>query len=205
MLYNPTSQPPIGSKKGFNSYPSNPPMLGSVPSGPIGMQPPLVGPGIAGSGGHTVYDVERRPPKSSELFDPNGPSPSSTGSGQSDYIGAFRHQGYHDGGTVHGQDVQGMMMGGGGQPQGSSFHHGAPFNGNYQPHPQPHPQPPPAHQHHTPQAYNPVGMTRSYSSSSSTGYSAGASNPKKNSLLYDYSAATTSYDNAAKSSSPGES
>ncbi|KAF9362656.1 hypothetical protein BGX34_005746 [Mortierella sp. NVP85] len=208
MLYNPSSQPPIGSKKGFNPYgPSNAPMLGPVPPGTMGMQPPpaMSGPGVVGSGGHTVYDVERRPPKSAELFDPNGPSPSSSSSGQSDYIGSFRHQGYHEGGAVHGQDGPGMMMGAG-------FHNPS-FNGNYPSHPQV-----PPHQHHSQPSYNPVGMTRSYSSNSSTGYptgggggggggggnnfNSGSYQGKKNTLLYDYSTHTTSYDGAVKNSSP---
>ncbi|KAG0004295.1 hypothetical protein BGZ65_000621 [Modicella reniformis] len=166
MLYNPAMQPQIGGKKVYNPYPSNPPMLGSVPPGPIGMQAPLgmSGPGAVGSGGHTVYNVERRPPKSSELFDPNGPSPSSSNSGQSDSTGGFRHQGYHGGGAVHMQDGQNMMMGGERQPQGSTFHNPS-FNGNSQSHSQV-----PPHQHHTQQqphqSYNSVGMNRSYSSSS---------------------------------------
>ncbi|KAI8347144.1 hypothetical protein B0O80DRAFT_218773 [Mortierella sp. GBAus27b] len=208
MLYNPSSQPPIGSKKGFSPYPSNPPMLGPLPPGGIAMQPPLMmgGPGIAGGGGHAVYDIERRPPKSSELFDPNSPSPSSSSSsGQSDYIGAFRHQAFHDGGSPYGQDGQGMMMSGDRQSQGSGFYNPA-FSVPHQPHSQT-----PSHQHHTQQpshqSYSPVGMTRSYSSSSSTGYPAngnsfnsGQYQSKKNNPMHDYSGVAAAHDGSAKNS-----
>ncbi|KAG0008804.1 hypothetical protein BGZ80_003038, partial [Entomortierella chlamydospora] len=108
MLYNPMSQAPIVGKKPFNNYQPNPAMnqqmMGSQPQGSMGGQPPMMmmgGPGGVGGGGHNMYDIERRPPKSAELFDPNGPS---FNGGPGDYSGAVRHHGFNDGGPAAGQD-----------------------------------------------------------------------------------------------------
>ncbi|KAF9383881.1 R3H domain-containing protein 1 [Mortierella sp. AD011] len=228
MLYNPMSQAPVVGKKPFNNYQPNPAMnqqmMGSQLQGSMGGQPPMMmgGPGGVAGGGHNMYDIERRPPKSAELFDPNGPS---FNGGPGDYSGAVRHHGFNDGGPAVGQD--GNQVTGERLFQGSNFHqspshYGPPFNGsNFQPqHPHPtnhthphqyqHHNQQHLHQHQQPhQTYNPVVMNRSFSSSSSTGHGGGngsssSSNPtKKNSLLYDYSAhSTPSYDGVAKSSSP---
>ncbi|KAI8594443.1 hypothetical protein EDD21DRAFT_449382 [Dissophora ornata] len=237
MLYNPSSQPSIGSKKPFNNYQPNMSMMGQQPQGPMGSQPSLSvggpggpggGGGGGGGGGHGMYDIERRPPKSAELFDPNGPSSSNNGpGGQGDHPGAFRNQGFHDGVSTGGAQEGHMMMMMGGerghqQSQGQNFypasHQGGPgFNSNYQAQMQPQPHLAPPHlqqQHHNQQQQShlthvPVGMNRSYSSSSSTSYgsgnassNAGPHQGKKNNLLYDYSVLATPYDGVAKATSP---
>ncbi|KAF9163221.1 R3H domain-containing protein 1 [Mortierella sp. AD010] len=107
MLYNPMSQAPVVGKKPFNNYQPNPAMnqqmMGSQLQGSMGGQPPMMmgGPGGVAGGGHNMYDIERRPPKSAELFDPNGPS---FNGGPGDYSGAVRHHGFNDGGPAVGQD-----------------------------------------------------------------------------------------------------
>ncbi|KAG0368569.1 hypothetical protein BGZ54_001650 [Gamsiella multidivaricata] len=78
MLYNPALQPPIGGKKNFNSYQLSPSMMGPSQQGSMAIQSGMV---MGGGGGHGMYDIERRPPKSAELFDPNGPSSSSSNGG----------------------------------------------------------------------------------------------------------------------------
>lgn len=167
---------------------------------------PGVGPGVGGGGGgHQHYDIERRPPKSAELFDPNGPQPSSNGGGggQGDYGNSGRHQGMSDGGYASGQE--GAMMGSERQP--SQGHRGS-FHGQYQ-----SPLGPHYNQSTTQPTHVPIAMNRSYSSSSSsTGYSGGntsspgphAGGKKNHNLLYDYSVPTTAYDGNAKSTATSE-
>ncbi|KAI1318257.1 R3H domain-containing protein 2 [Mortierella claussenii] len=207
MMYNPISQPPMMGKKSFNGYQHNGSM--SHPA-PLMMPPPphshglvpgqtphmmMGGTGNSSGAGHGVYDVERRPPKSAELFDPNGPSSfNNGGNGQGDYSVGGRHQGFHDGGPDGGQAMGMMMMGGSERlphgpnqyPHPSVGHHGpSPFNSsmNYQQqfpqllnvvqHQNQNHQAHQQQQHPSHQPHVPVGMNRSYSSSSSTGYGGG--------------------------------
>jgi len=224
MLYSPNTQSSAGGKKPHKGYQPAPvnqqafsTMLNSQPGAMAG-QPSILfsggpsGMGSAGGGaGHTLYDVERRPPKSAELFDPNGSQSQSTaggalgdmnagrpGPGDGGLMGSFEHQ------VMCGPNVQSSMQQGHGGNNFSPLQH--------------HPFPPvnqPVHQHqhqhsHQPsQTHTPVGMNRSYSSSSSGGYGGGSSsspgfNPgKKNNLLYDYSVTPAPYDGSAKHSSAG--
>lgn len=167
---------------------------------------PGVGPGgIGGNGTIPHYDIERRPPKSAELFDPNGPQPSSGGGGgggQGEYGISGRFQGSSDGGYMNGQD--GTTMGGERQPQG---HRGS-FHGQYQSQSSSH-----HNQTTTQPTHAPIAMNRSYSSSSSsTGYSGGntsspgphAGGKKNHNLLYDYSVPLP-YDGNVKTTIAGES
>ncbi|KAF8946922.1 R3H domain-containing protein 1 [Haplosporangium gracile] len=205
-LYNPAVQPGQGGKKPYKNYHSIPPVnqqqFSSTMGGPQNVMSqalPGVGPGgIGGNGAITHYDIERRPPKSAELFDPNGPQPSSGGGGggQGEYGNSGRYQGSSDGGYVNGQD--GPTMGGERQPQG---HRGS-FHGQYQSQSGTH-----YNQTTSQPTHAPVAMNRSYSSSSSSaGYSGGnTSSPgphagkKNHNLLYDYSVPTMPYDGNVKS------
>ncbi|KAF9136946.1 R3H domain-containing protein 1 [Linnemannia schmuckeri] len=210
-LYNPAAQPGQGGKKPYKNYHSIPPVnqqqFSSTMGGPQNVMSqalPGVGPGgIGGNGAITHYDIERRPPKSAELFDPNGPQPSSGGGGggQGEYGNSGRYQGSSDGGYMNGQD--GLTMGGERQPQG---HRGS-FHGQYQSQPGAH------YNQTTSQAtHAPIAMNRSYSSSSSSaGYSGGnTSSPgphagkKNHNLLYDYSVPTMPYDGNVKSTSEAD-
>ncbi|KAG9067337.1 R3H domain-containing protein 1 [Linnemannia hyalina] len=205
-LYNPAAQPQGGKKpyKNYHSIPVvNQQQFSSTMGGPQNVMSqalPGAGPGgIGGNGAISHYDIERRPPKSAELFDPNGPQPSSGSGGggsQGEFGNGSRYQGTSDGGYMSGQD--GPTMAGERQPQG----HRSSFHGQYQSQSGAHYnqatfQPPHA----------PIAMNRSYSSSSSSaGYSGGnTSSPgphagkKNHSLLYDYSVTTQSYDGNVKS------
>ncbi|KAF9114460.1 R3H domain-containing protein 1 [Mortierella sp. AM989] len=235
MLYNPMSQPVIIGKKAYSNYQPNTPMnqqaMGSQPQNNMTGQPSLMmggpggvgGGGGGGGGGHTMYDIERRPPKSVELFDPNGPS--NNGGGQGEYSGVIRQHGFNEG-TSAGQDsiqVTGERLYQGTNFHPSPSHHGPQYSSNNYPpqhshHAHSHPH---QYQHHNQQqqqqhshqqqpphqTYTSVVMNRSFSSSSSTGHSGGNSSgnnstpAKKNSLLYDYSAhGTATYDGVVKSS-----
>ncbi|KAF9572253.1 R3H domain-containing protein 1 [Mortierella alpina] len=223
MLYNPNSQSSAGGKKPYKGY--QPPlmnqqpfstMVGSQPGTMVGQPLPLFpggpgGMGAAGGGaGHTLYDVERRPPKSAELFDPNGSQNQSTGGGASGDMNAGR-QGSGDGGFT-GAFEQQVMMGPNIQPSLQHGHGGSnlsaqpqhsfiPVNQPLHQHPHQNQQ-----QHQPPQTHTPVGMNRSYSSSSSGGYnggnngSPGFNSGKKTNLLYDYSVTPTPYDGITKHS-----
>ncbi|KAF9550337.1 R3H domain-containing protein 1 [Mortierella hygrophila] len=205
-LYNPAAQPQGGKKpyKNYHSIPAvNQQQFSSTMGGPQNVMSqalPGAGPGgISGNGAISHYDIERRPPKSAELFDPNGPQPSSGSGGggsQGEFGNSGRYQGTSDGGYMSGQD--GPTMGGERQPQG---HRGS-LHGQYQ-------SQSGAHYNQTTfqPTHAPIAMNRSYSSSSSSaGYSGGnTSSPgphagkKNHSLLYDYSVTTQSYDGNVKS------
>ncbi|KAG0269487.1 R3H domain-containing protein 1 [Linnemannia exigua] len=216
-LYNPLAHPMQGGKKPYKNYHSVPPVnhqqFPSTMGGPQSVMsqaiPGVGSGGIGGNGAITHYDVERRPPKSAELFDPNGPQPSGGGSGgggggggnQGDYGGSGRYQGSSDGGYMNSQD--GSMMGGERQSQG---HRGS-FHGQYQAQSGPH-----FNQVTSQPTHAPIAMNRSYSSSSSSaGYSGGnTSSPgphagKKNpGLMYDYSVPTMPYDSGVKSTAEAD-
>ncbi|KAG0379464.1 R3H domain-containing protein 1, partial [Mortierella sp. AD032] len=209
-LYNLLAQPVQGGKKSYKNYHSAPPVnqqqFPSTMGGPqnvISQAIPGVGSGgIGGNGAIPQYDIERRPPKSAELFDPNGPQPSSGGNGggggvsQGDYGSSGRYQGSSDGGYMNGQD--GPMMGGERQSQG---HRGS-FHGQYQSQSGSH-----FSQATSQPTHAPIAMNRSFSSSSSSaGYSGGhTSSPgphvgkKNHSLMYDYSVPVMPYDGNVKS------
>ncbi|KAG0220207.1 R3H domain-containing protein 1 [Mortierella sp. NVP41] len=203
MLYNPQGPPLQGGKKPYKNYHSIPPatqqqfpsMMGGPQQGLNAMSQvlPGVGPGgIGGGGGHPHYDVERRPPKSAELFDPNGPS--SGGGGQGDYGNSGRYQGLSDGGYINGQEGERLSQG----------HRGS-FHGQYQSQPGSH-----YNQQASQPTHAPIAMNRSYSSSSSsTGYTGGnTSSPgphggkKNHNLLYDYTVPTMPFDGNVKSATP---
>jgi len=168
-------------------------------------------------GGHGLYNVERRPPKSAELFDPNGGQGPGQGggSGPGDY--GFGRQGTGDGGFVSGQDNS--MMQANDRPYSYQGQHHNNFNQHHSQmqsgsismsqhqHQQQQQQQPPQNtlsQFPPLQAHVPVAMNRSYSSSSSTGHGGGnTSSPgphqgKKNNLIYDYSVLVTPYDGVSK-------
>ncbi|KAF9324791.1 R3H domain-containing protein 1 [Linnemannia elongata] len=210
-LYNPAAQPQ-GGKKPYKNYHSIPAVTQQQFSSAIGgpqnvMSQALPGVGPGGIGGNVAiphYDIERRPPKSAELFDPNGPQPSSGGGGggsQGEYGNSGRYQGSSDGGYISGQD--GPTMGGERQPQG---HRGS-FHGQYQ-------SQSGAHYNQTTfqPTHAPIAMNRSYSSSSSSaGYSGGnTSSPgphagkKNHNLLYDYSVPAQPYDGNVKSTAEAD-
>ncbi|KAF9292090.1 R3H domain-containing protein 1 [Mortierella alpina] len=221
MLYNPNSQSSTGGKKSYKGY--QPPsmnqqpfstMVGSQPGTMVGQPSPLFSGGPSGMGGagggagHALYDVERRPPKSAELFDPNGSQTHSPAGGVSGDMNAGR-QGPGDGGFAGSFEHQAM-----GGPNAQPLLHQGHGGSNFSSLPQ-HPFPPvnqPVHQHQhqhhnqPSQTHTPVGMNRSYSSSSSGGYgggnnsSPGFNSGKKNNLLYDYSVTPTPYDGIAKQS-----
>ncbi|KAF9960766.1 R3H domain-containing protein 1 [Mortierella alpina] len=226
MLYNPNLQSSIGGKKPYKGYQPPPmnqqlfsAMVGSQPGAMFGQPSPSFSGGPSGMGGagggapgQTLYDVERRPPKSAELFDPNGSQTHASAGGAFGDVPAGR-QGPGDGGLMGSFEYQ-AMGGANVQPSLQSGHGGSHF-----PPLQQHPFPStnqPAHQHQhqhqnqhqqqPTQIHTPVGMNRSYSSSSSGGYGGGNNsspgfNPgKKNSLLYDYSVTPTPYDGVAKHS-----
>ncbi|KAF9136183.1 R3H domain-containing protein 1 [Mortierella sp. 14UC] len=210
-LYNPLVQPGQGGKKPYKNYHSVPPVnqqqFPSTMGGPQNvMSQAIPGVGLGGIGGNVAiphYDIERRPPKSAELFDPNGPQPSSGsssngggGGSQSDYGSGGRYQGSSDGGYMNGQD--GSMMGSERQSQG---HRGS-FHGQYQSQSGSH-----YNQATSQPTHAPIAMNRSYSSSSSSaGYSGGnTSSPgphagkKNHNLKYDYSVPAMPYDGSVKS------
>ncbi|KAG0249514.1 hypothetical protein BG011_009221 [Mortierella polycephala] len=210
MLYNPMAQPSqgVGGKKSFKTYPSKMPMTNQPhPSMMNSQQGPMAGQSLSamsGAAGHAIYDIERRPPKSTELFDPNGSQSSNAAGGPIDYQSVGRYQGFNDGGhfagTSGGADTQSTMT----QTPQQQGH----FNNQYTSSQHGHQsslamQHPSQHQAHL--THTPVGMNRSYSSSSSGGHgggnnsSPGPNATKKNSLLYDYS---VSYDGVAKNNAP---
>ncbi|KAF9909084.1 R3H domain-containing protein 1 [Linnemannia zychae] len=217
-LYNPLAQPGQGGKKPYKNYHSVPPVnqqqFPSTMGGPQNvMSQAIPGVGLGGIGGNGAishFDIERRPPKSAELFDPNSPQPSSGssssgggggGGNQSDYGSSGRYQGSNDGGYVNGQD--GSMSGSERQSQG---HRGS-FHGQYQSQPGPH-----YNQATSQPTHAPIAMNRSYSSSSSSaGYSGGnTSSPgphagkKNHNLMYDYSIPATPYDGSVKSTAEAD-
>lgn len=152
----------------------------STHQGPVSGFPPQGMMGVS-NGGPGQYDIERRPPKSAELFDPDGPQ--STGSAGQHHSNT-RHHSFHD------------NDGGMGERQFQGSHHSGPNQTQYsrQMNQQQTHQPPSSTGHAS------VGMSRTYSSSSSgTGHtSSPAPQGKKNSLLYDYSTPTVPYDGTPK-------
>lgn len=164
-----------------------------------------------------MYNVERRPPKSAELFDPNGgQGPGQGGGGPGEY--GFGRQGASDGGFVPGQDSSMMQANDRsysypGQHHNNFSHHHSQMQSGSQSmpqHQQQQQQQPPQNtlsQFPPLQAHVPVAMNRSYSSSSSTGHGSGnTSSPgphqgKKNNLIYDYSVLVAPYDGVSKSPS----
>jgi hypothetical protein len=213
-LHSPAAQPGQGGKKPYKNYHSIPPVNQQQFSSTMGGPPNAmsqalsgVGPGSIGVNGTIPhYDIERRPPKSAELFDPNGPQPSSGGGGgggQGEYGTSGRFQGSSDGGYMNNQD--GTTMGGERQPQGQR----GSFHGQYQSQSSSH-----YNQTTSQPTHAPIAMNRSYSSSSSSaGYSGGntsspgphAGGKKNHNLLYDYSVPTLPYDGSIKSTPAGES
>ncbi|KAF9184496.1 hypothetical protein BGZ50_003638 [Haplosporangium sp. Z 11] len=198
MLYNPMAQPPqvMAGKKSYKTYPPKMPMTNQPhPSMMSSQQGPMAGQplsAMSGATGHAIYDIERRPPKSTELFDPNGSQSSNTAGGPGDFAG-----------TNGGVDAQSTMT-------QTSLQQGH-FNNQYTSSQHGHQsslamQHPSQHQAHL--THTPVGMNRSYSSSSSGGYGGGNnSSPgpyatKKNNLLYDYSVPVVPYDGVAKGGAP---
>ncbi|KAG0205437.1 R3H domain-containing protein 1 [Mortierella sp. GBA30] len=242
MLYNLSSQSPVGGKKPYKGYQPTQsmsqqpfsPMMGSQQGVMAGQPSSLFGPGsgnMSNSGvgqlqqqqqqQQAMYDVERRPPKSAELFDPNGCQTSSGigGGGGSDagFVPFEHHQQIIMSGVGPTfQPLQPSQFGNHYSPQPQtaypSLHQPA---HQHQQHPNQYQQQQHQHQyqHQTPltQTHTPVAMNRSYSSSSSGGYGGGhnssSSNTgvqhlagKKNNLLYDYSVAATPYDGVSKHS-----
>ncbi|KAF9928069.1 R3H domain-containing protein 1 [Linnemannia zychae] len=203
-MYNLPTQAGQGGKKPYNKgYHSVPPINQQQFLSTIGSPQnviPGMGPGsIGGNGTIPHYDIERRPPKSAELFDPNGPQPSSSSGGgsQGDYGNSGRHQGSVDGGYMSGQE--GSMGGSDRQPQG---HRGS-LQGQYQSQPVLH-----YNQAISQPTHTPIAMNRSFSSSSSAGYSGGnTSSPgphagkKNHNLIYDYSVSNMPYEGNIKSTS----
>ncbi|KAG0022104.1 R3H domain-containing protein 2 [Podila clonocystis] len=153
----------------------------STHQGPVSGFPPQGMMGIS-NGGPGQYDIERRPPKSAELFDPDGPQ--STGSAGQHHSNN-RQQSFHDNDGGMGER----------QLQGSNHH-----NGPNQPQYSRQVNQQQIHQPSSSSGHPSVGMSRTYSSSSSgTGHTnSPAPQGKKNSLLYDYSTPTVSYDGTPK-------
>src|ERR1700744_6110706 len=113
--------------------------------GPVQGFPPQNMMGVS-SGGPGQYDIDRRPPKSAELFDPDGPQPGSVGHHPNN-----RSHSFHDDGGMSERQFQGSHHNGPNQAQYSR-------QVNQQ---QAH------HQPSTSLGHTSVGMTRTYSSSSS--------------------------------------
>ncbi|GJJ73011.1 hypothetical protein EMPS_05369 [Entomortierella parvispora] len=226
--FNPPFQGPSGGgggggKKQTNKFNANNPMgqpqhpssIITAQGGPSSSQASQGSAGFGNNqGGHGMYSVERRPPKSAELFDPNGGQGFGQGSasGPGDY--GFGRQGAGDGGFVPGQD---SVV----HTNDRSYPYQGQHHNNFSQHhsqsgsqsmPQQQQQPPQNTLSQFPplQAHVPVAMNRSYSSSSSTGHGAGStSSPgphqgKKNNLIYDYSVLVAPYDGVSKGSSESE-
>ncbi|KAF9217341.1 R3H domain-containing protein 1 [Podila verticillata] len=143
-LYN--YQPSVGGgATGGNNHHHQ---FASMHQGPVPGFPPqnMMG---GSSGGPGQYDIDRRPPKSAELFDPDGPQPGSVGHHPNN-----RSHSFHDDGGMSERQFQGSHHNGPNQAQYSR-------QVNQQ---QAH------HQPSTSLGHTSVGMTRTYSSSSSASY-----------------------------------
>ncbi|KAG0347580.1 hypothetical protein BG004_007414 [Podila humilis] len=155
--------------------------------------------GVSGTGTSGQYDVDRRPPKSAELFDPDGPQ-QHTGSLGPQYSNN-RHQSFSDNFDGSASDRQLQGFNGSSQPQAQFSRHSSnqsqQSHHSYQHHQQQQPS-----GHSSQLGFSSVSMTRSYSSSSSgtgnTSSPAPQASKKNSSLLYDYSTPTPSYEASVK-------
>ena len=221
--YNANFQGAAGGKKSYNNnnnnnnkYPQNNMSMGQpqhpssiITSGPQGGGGPGYGNNNYASQG--MYDIERRPPKSAELFDPTGGSGSSsssngTGFGYGPGPGDFGYsRQYSNDGGGYGSGQDGSLISPNDRNSNNSHQGYQNQSGNFNQHPQ-STQPPPNNLSQFPplQSHTPVAMTRSYSSTSSTGGGGGYGphQGKKNNTSYDYSVmAAPSNDGSAKSPS----